>query len=330
MGEGRSVSRPGPLGIGVVIPVVDRPRQLLEALDTVARQTREPDRVVVVDDGSREPVESAVNDWRAATRPHFELCVLRQANRGAAHARNRGLEHLGPVEWVAFLDSDDHWPEDFLQRTAANLEDDREVVAATADRLFVEGRRSGRAALRASDRLSFDTTCFLLHEGGGIGSATLFRADAIRAAGGYDEHLPTGHDSALFLRVSLLGSWRHVAGAPVRYRVQPGGRTDGESAEAGHLRMRYPDFRRRWAQIDEDFLRTEAGRHRVPSSFQRRHLARRWRMAGLQLLAAGERLEARRCFVRASTYRWQLKTLREIFRTFVPGRPGPGEGLRGA
>ncbi|MHA7836751.1 MAG: glycosyltransferase family A protein [bacterium] len=330
MGEGRSVSRSGPLGIGVVIPVFDRPRQMLEALDTIACQLRAPDRVVVVDDGSREPVESAVDDWRAANRPHFELRVLRQANRGAAHARNRGLEHLGPAEMVAFLDSDDRWPEDFLQRTAANLEDDREAVAATADRLFVEDRCSGRAELRASGRIGIDATCFLLHEGGGVGSATLFRADAIRAAGGYDARLPTGHDSALFLRVSLLGSWRHAAGAPVRYRVQRGGCTDGESDESDHLRMRYPDFRRRWARIDEDFLRTEAGRHRVPSSFQRRHLARRWRMAGTQLLAAGERLEARSCFVRALAHRWQLKTLREIIRTFVPGRPGPSEGLRGA
>jgi len=320
--EGRSDGRSEPIGIGLVIPVFDRPQQLLEALDSVARQTRPPDRVVVVDDGSRQPVEPAVAGWRAATRTRFEPCVLRQRNHGAAHARNRGLERLGSTELVAFLDSDDRWPDDFLEHTAAALEADREAVAATADRLFVDEKRARHATLRVSSRLAQDATCFLLEQGGGIGSATLFRAEAIRAAGGYDESLPTGHDSALFLRLSLLGSWRYVTGAPVHYRVQSGGRTHGEIVEADHLRMRYPDFRRRWAWIEEDFLRTEAGRHRVPSAFRRRHLARRWRMAGLQLLTAGEHREARRCLWRAAAYRWQLKTLGQIVRTFTPIRPG--------
>ena len=298
--------------IAVVIPVLDRSEPLLEALVSVAAQRRVPFRVVVVDDGSRDPVDRPVSRWREQSRPGFELCILRQENHGAAHARNRGFEHCGGADLIAFLDSDDRWPADFLERTGAALESNSEAVAATTDRDY--GWKSSELPPRHhhSSEIATNAAEFLLRHGGGVGSATLLRSSAFAKAGRYDESLPTGHDAALFLRLSTLGPWLHAPGAAVLYADDP--------AATNHLRYRFADFRRHWARIDEEFL-SEFGRPiGVSESFARRHLARRWRLAGEQLLADSKAAEARKCFERSLGYRVKWKAMRGLAESLLHGR----------
>ena len=82
----------------IVIPTRDRPALLARAVESALAQTHESLEVVVVDDGSAEPVE----------RPkHPRAQVIRHPRaRGSAAARNTGLAGArGP--WVSFLDDDD-------------------------------------------------------------------------------------------------------------------------------------------------------------------------------------------------------------------------------
>lgn len=102
--------------ITVVVPVIDRAITVRPTLDSIAAQTRSPSRLVVVDDGSTDDTPDAVERWIAERRPPFECEVIRQSHRGASAARNVGLERCGSEGFVAFLDSDDVWPSDFLAR----------------------------------------------------------------------------------------------------------------------------------------------------------------------------------------------------------------------
>ena len=104
--------------VSVVIPVRDAARYLDAALASVAAQTHRPHEVIVVDDGSRD--DSAQVAERRGAR------VERQPARGAAAARNRGLE-LATGDLLAFLDADDLWPADKLERQVAILERHAEV-----------------------------------------------------------------------------------------------------------------------------------------------------------------------------------------------------------
>lgn len=94
---------------GVVIPYYQRRAGVLaETLRSVARQdVSVPVKVVVVDDSS--PV-SAVGEVAAVDFPQgFEVEIIRQSNAGPGVARNRGIEALASVSYIAFLDSDDSW-----------------------------------------------------------------------------------------------------------------------------------------------------------------------------------------------------------------------------
>jgi glycosyltransferase involved in cell wall biosynthesis len=90
--------------IGVVIPSYNHGRFINAAIDSALSQTRPPDRVVVVDDGStddtRERLERLSGDQR--------VTVLWQQNQGADAALNRGITEVG-TDLVFLLNSDDRF-----------------------------------------------------------------------------------------------------------------------------------------------------------------------------------------------------------------------------
>jgi glycosyltransferase involved in cell wall biosynthesis len=89
--------------VSVVIPTFDRDLRLLRAaIDSALAQTVPPDELVVVDDGSADPVEPYLADYGSRIR------TIYQENRGIGPARNTGIAHCAG-NFLAFLDSDDMW-----------------------------------------------------------------------------------------------------------------------------------------------------------------------------------------------------------------------------
>jgi glycosyltransferase involved in cell wall biosynthesis len=102
--------------ISVVIPSYQHERFLGAALDSLDAQTRPPDEIVVVDDGSKDGSVALV---KARLRPGLRL--LEQENRGAHAALNRGIEEAtGDV--VFLLNSDDRFAPERVEKLAGLLE----------------------------------------------------------------------------------------------------------------------------------------------------------------------------------------------------------------
>jgi glycosyltransferase involved in cell wall biosynthesis len=121
-----------PPSVSVIIPVYNCERYLAEATDSVLSQTHAPLEVLVVDDGSEDGSASVAQRFgppvRYVYQPHIEP-------GGAAHARNRGVE-LAQGDLLAFLDADDLWVPDKLERQLAAL-----AAPSRPDAIFVEARQ---------------------------------------------------------------------------------------------------------------------------------------------------------------------------------------------
>lgn len=91
------------MDFSVVIPTCDRPERLAACLRSLAGQQYRKDRfeAVVVDDGSREPCERVVGEFRDI----LQISGLRQSNRGPAAARNTGAQ-VAKGRFLAFTDDD--------------------------------------------------------------------------------------------------------------------------------------------------------------------------------------------------------------------------------
>ena len=99
--------------VAVVVPVYNRRLKLIRTLATVVAQSKQPALLIVVDDGSSDGTGQFAESW-LARNASFEWKVIRQANAGAAAARNAGFAAIGSLPFVCFLDSDDLWPPEFL------------------------------------------------------------------------------------------------------------------------------------------------------------------------------------------------------------------------
>jgi len=113
-----SAGLPSPT-VSVVIPMYNRARCIGRAIASAIGQSVPPLEIIVVDDGSSDDSCSVVATL-AAQEPRIRL-LRQEINRGGAAARNVGL--LGArAEFVAFLDSDDEWLVDHLERRLAVLQ----------------------------------------------------------------------------------------------------------------------------------------------------------------------------------------------------------------
>ncbi|MEA3446546.1 MAG: glycosyltransferase family A protein [Bacteroidota bacterium] len=98
--------------ISVIIPVYNAEKYLSEAIESVIAQKVDNMEIIVVDDGS--------TDNSAAIAESFSprIKIIRQSNKGAGAARNKGVA-LANGNFLAFIDADDLWSKDKLKKQIA-------------------------------------------------------------------------------------------------------------------------------------------------------------------------------------------------------------------
>jgi glycosyltransferase involved in cell wall biosynthesis len=182
-----------------------------------------PAEIVVVDDGSPEDLRAALGDLLSDP-----VCYVRRPNGGPAAARNTGIRST-TAPLVAFLDADDVWYRDKLQRQLQVFEQQPDTVAVCSDARVT---RDGSVGLEAGDgeRL-FDgrqVPAVLepsrLLAGNPVGALTVVaRRVAIERTGGFDEDpaLIAVEDYDLWLRLAELGPFRVLHEPLACYRRTP-------------------------------------------------------------------------------------------------------------
>ena len=97
------------MNISVVIPTYNRIELLKRSIDSVINQTIKPSEIIIVADGSNDGTEAMVK------KKYDSLKLIKQKNKGASAARNSGIK-ASSGEWICFLDSDDEWKNDKLEK----------------------------------------------------------------------------------------------------------------------------------------------------------------------------------------------------------------------
>ena len=197
----------------VVIAVHDGERFLGAAIESVLRQTRAVDEILVCDDGSSDGSVELARGYGERVR------LLRQANRGVAAARNRALR-AASGELIAFLDQDDEWEPEHLGVLAGRLERDTSLGLVYADSRVVDSL--GRAYGLRSDFLDMRSgQVFLdLLRGNFVPIETLLvRRRALDEVGLFDEQLRYLEDWELCLRLAHEHAVGFCPEALARYRI---------------------------------------------------------------------------------------------------------------
>ncbi len=184
------------MSITVLIPAYEAQSTINRALESVRSQSLRPDQILIVDDGSQSPLQ--------VVAPDLPVTLVRLAqNMGSSAALNYGLS-LITTEWVAFLDADDSWHPQKLEKQTACARANPDVALIATGLRFVDsdGKKNRDVATEALP--DEQAACFAaLLEDCVIGKpSVLARTRRLREMGGFDPKLVVGEDQHMWLRLA--------------------------------------------------------------------------------------------------------------------------------
>ncbi len=224
--------------VSVVIPTWNRATSLEEAVRSALAQTIRPLEVLVCDDGSEDGSEGIV---RSIGDPRVRWIPGDHSGRPAI-PRNRGIG-VACGEWLAFLDSDDTWlPEKLEKQLSLAAESGCRAVCSNAYQRVPGKGEDGLLLERMADRIAFDD---LLRGNHVICSSTLVETSIVRRASGFPEAIEMRgfEDYALWLRIATMTDFAYVSEPLLRYNDDPEGSIRRDSPDPSVQRVRiFKDF----------------------------------------------------------------------------------------
>ncbi len=176
---------------------------LRRAVLSVVQQTLAPAEVIVVDDGSSSESARQLQNELLKNGQHGNIKFLFKENGGPSSARNLGVQHC-ETEWIAFLDSDDEMLPRNIEEKLQGLKDLGEDYFGVYGSYLING---GRAQIyRHFDGVA--DADWVGHSGHGIPGGVptyVFRSEALKAVGGFDESLVNNEDFDLLIRLIRAG-----------------------------------------------------------------------------------------------------------------------------
>jgi len=241
--------------VSVIIPTYNRADTVERSIKSVLGQSYQPIEVIVVDDGSTDHTGEVLASFGDSIR------VIRQENRGPSAARNAGVAAcIGKI--IAFLDSDDTWEQDKLERQVRLLErGGREVVCCVCNAELISDGGGTQTSFGVAKVLSH------LSEGYWINPAPLLasrfilfnqvvaiRKEAFERVGGFKEHMRLLEDHDLAFRLALMGPWAFISDPLVRkYNDDDGVGVQAMGAALVHAKA--------WEQAYQGYLKEPLSSH---------------------------------------------------------------------
>lgn len=231
--------------VSVIVPAYNAGDFIEATLDSILAQSYRKLEVIVVDDGSTDSTLEIVS--KRANKDSRLKIVSNQRSKGAAGARNTGVV-LALGQWIAFLDSDDLWAEDALERrmAAASLYPEAQFISGDYVSFVDGGPLSGvsRAnsntfwrqhfgpALDSNEPLLIRDPIRLFIQGSLTWTGcVMIASDLLNRTGIFDERFRTSEDDHLWLRIAVATSeFVFVPNSLAYYRLRPGSLTNSGRA----------------------------------------------------------------------------------------------------
>ncbi len=242
--------------VSVVIPCFKAAATVAASIASARAQTYRPIEIIAVDDKSPDDT-LAVLQHEAGDDLHIITCTV---NGGAGAARNRAIA-VARGKYLAFLDADDTWSTDKLDRQIALLEAHPGMVMAGCRTEVL--RLGGARELVNADRIppqGPDAWRTLLHHSFYVPSVIVARTDVAQRIGGFSAPMRAGEDDQdFFIRMALEGAVGFVDATLATMHQQP---------DSLSIRNRVREYETLLPMILEH---CDALRHRL-SAAERRHI----------------------------------------------------------
>lgn len=224
--------------ISVIIPTHNRSDLLVRAIDSALNQTYDNIEIIVVSDGSTDNTEEVVSKYEDS-RIRF---IGYEDAKGANFARNLGIKSA-EGEYVAFLDDDDEWTEDKLNKQLVEFlkKDKVGLVYTGIEHIYVDYDTTYTSTPYLSGNLSKD---ILFRNYIGSTSSAMAKTELVRKVGMFDVKMPAKQDYDLWIRICQESEIGFVKDICVKYynynsSGQISGKTDKYEKATEIIREKY-------------------------------------------------------------------------------------------
>jgi len=217
--------------VSVIIPVFNVEDYIADAIQSVLSQTYQAFEIIIVDDESPDSSIDICRQFQDA-----RIKIVHQKNRGLAGARNTGIRNA-QGDYLAFLDSDDLWEPEKLERHVQHLDMSPKVGVSFSRSAFIDGQGQSVGIYQMPKLTHISVGHLLCRNPVGNGSAPVIRrqvfdeicfSDARHGQSEnfyFDEDLRQSEDIECWVRIMAKTKWE-IEGIPealTLYRVNTGG-----------------------------------------------------------------------------------------------------------
>lgn len=201
--------------ISIIMPAFNRQQFVCKAIESALSQTWRNIELIIIDDGSTDDTKIVIEKYKKDSR----FVYYYQKNQGQSVARNKGIKE-SHGEYIAFLDSDDIWLPDKLEKQIAIIEINPgydvyygDIVQIDIDDNVISDKNMKRYSGRISKYLIRDNFISMC--------TTLTRRDCFFNLGLFDERERIAEDYELWLRFSTKFKFFYSPIHYCKYRVMP-------------------------------------------------------------------------------------------------------------
>lgn len=138
--------------VSVITPVYNAERFIADTIESVLTQTYTKFELILIEDCSKDNSLKIIQEY--SERDNRIKCIYQNVNKGAAEARNRGLEE-SQGQYIAFLDSDDLWVCTKLEKQIAQLSIGNIVFGFTAYDMIDENGRTIKGKIKIKKHIKY-------------------------------------------------------------------------------------------------------------------------------------------------------------------------------
>lgn len=188
--------------VSIIIPCYNAEKYIAETIQSVINQTYKNWELIIVNDGSTDHSLNIIKEFAANDN---RISLIDKPNSGVSDSRNKGLEKA-KGEYIAFLDADDVWNSQYLEKQIANLQSNRFNISYTACQLINQNGEKLQKHLRGENNPQLND--FLLQKGNYITSPSgiVYKRECFNKVNGFDSNLSNNADQDILIQMLAKGN----------------------------------------------------------------------------------------------------------------------------
>lgn len=202
----------------VVIPLYNKVAYISRAINSVLNQTYQSFTLIIIDDGSTDEslvIANSICDYR--------IKIFTQENQGVSASRNRGVE-LSNSKYIAFLDADDEWKPNYLERMSQLIDKfpNCGVYGSGYEILLPDGTKNQNTNYlfpMPFEGIVTDYIGLLLKNDLFCSSSVIVRKAVLVQVGGFPAMVKNGEDVDTWIRLSMVSQIAYLSSPLAIYHL---------------------------------------------------------------------------------------------------------------